>query len=64
MKLYAVFSRGARGNCLIRLTQYPPLTLWFPVKITEILRHTLIPFTAHSLGNSALQYKVVFIIVT
>ena len=25
MKLYAVFSRRARGNCLIRLTQYPPL---------------------------------------
>ena len=26
MKLYAVFSRGARGNCLIRLTQYLPFT--------------------------------------
>ena len=25
MKLYVLFSRGARGNCLIRLTQYPPL---------------------------------------
>ena len=25
MKLYAVFSRGARGNCLTRLAQYPPL---------------------------------------
>ena len=27
MKLYAIFSRRARGNCLIRLTQYPPLVL-------------------------------------
>ena len=25
MKLYAVFSKGALGNCLTRLTQYPPL---------------------------------------
>ena len=27
MKLYAIFSRRARGNCLIRLTRYPPLVL-------------------------------------
>ena len=27
MKLYAIFSIGARGNCLIRLTQYSPLVL-------------------------------------
>ena len=25
MKLYALFSRGARGNCLTHLAQYPPL---------------------------------------
>ena len=54
MKIYAVFSRGARGNCLIRLTQYPSLTLWLSVKNTKISRHTLIPFTAHTLGNPAL----------
>ena len=40
MKLYAVFSRGARGNCLIRLTQYPPLT---PSK-TQKFRGTLFTF--------------------
>ena len=27
MKLHAYFQRGARGNCLIRLTQYSPLVL-------------------------------------
>ena len=29
MKLYAVFSKrgGDRGNCLTRLTQYPPLCI-------------------------------------
>ena len=43
MKQYAVFSkRGARGNCLTRLTQYPPLAV-IPqmqnerVKISKIL---------------------------
>ena len=36
MKLYAVFSREARGNCLIRLTQCPPL----PVS-KQFYRHTL-----------------------
>ena len=46
MKLYAVFSsgapkkRGARGNCLIRLPQYPPMTLWLSVK-TRKFRGTL-----------------------
>ena len=42
MKLYAVFSRGARGNCLIRLIQYPPLIIWLSVKNTKTSRHTLI----------------------
>ena len=36
MKLYAVFSRGARSKCLIRLTLYPPL----PVS-KQFCRHTL-----------------------
>ena len=26
MRLYVVSSTGVRGNCLIRLTQYPPLS--------------------------------------
>ena len=43
-----IFKGGARDNCLIRHTQYQPLTLWLSVKNTSI------PSTAHSLGNPAL----------